>query len=98
MPSKVPLYHPQGVEVVEFHCLWAKGSLGMSPTEKPTRKCGIFYFFIFFEGIHELQTSKACEHPWFAHWVTHRWKQKCCFLDDFDEGGWDLSLQAREKD
>jgi hypothetical protein len=28
--------------------------------------------------------------------VIHRWKQKLCFLDEFD-GDWDLSLQAREK-
>jgi hypothetical protein len=97
MPSKVPLYHPQGVEVVEFHCLRAKGSLGMSPTEKPTRKCGLFYFFIFFEGICELQTSKVWTSMVFTL-VTHGWKQKCCFLDEFDAGGWDLHLQAREKD
>jgi hypothetical protein len=68
----------------------------MRPTEKPAQKCGIFYFFIFFEGIHELQTSKARKFAVFT-WVNRGWKQKCYFLDDFDEGGWDLSSQSREK-
>jgi hypothetical protein len=29
--------------------------------------------------------------------VTHVWQQKCCFLDEIDEEGWDLHLQGREK-
>jgi len=53
-------------------------------------------FVLFFEGIREFQTSKdrtsvVCTQ------VTHGWQQKCCFLDEFDEGGWDLNFQAREK-
>jgi hypothetical protein len=95
MPSKVPVYHPQGVELVEFRCLWAKESLGMSPTKKPARIWGIFYFFIFFEGIRKLQTSKVRTSTVCTQ-VTRGWKHKCCFLDEVD-GGWDLSLQAREK-
>jgi hypothetical protein len=68
-----------------------QGKLGTIPTKNPTRKCGIILFFIFFEGIHELQTRKEQKSAFFTL-VTHRWKQKCCFLDDFDVGGWDLNL------
>jgi hypothetical protein len=93
MPSKVPLYHPQGVEVVQFYCLWAQGSLGMSPTEKLSRKCGLFFFSHFFEGIHKLQTRKMQTSAVFTL-VTHGWQQNF-FLDEFDAIRWDLDFQAK---
>jgi hypothetical protein len=83
--------------VVVFPCLRAKGFLGMNPTKISTQKCGIFYFFIFFKGIHELQTRKARKSG-VCTLVTRGWQQKYYFLDEFDAGGWDLSFQSREND
>jgi hypothetical protein len=43
-PSMVLLYLPQEVGGVEFHCVWAWGCWGTSPTEKPTENTELFYF------------------------------------------------------